>query len=135
MSIIEIEAVKNSIGKTISNVVLDKENDRAILTFEDKSRLVLWDDGQDCCERRYMVCDADLPYFPGAKLLDVCIRSAENIKVEEDEWYGGEHEVQFLIVKTDKGDIDFVNHNEHNGYYGGFNLQAKLEIEQMRKGE
>jgi hypothetical protein len=30
------------------------------------------------------------------------------------------HEVQFLIVDTDKGSFTCESHNVHNGYYGGF---------------
>jgi hypothetical protein len=32
----------------------------------------------------------------------------------------GIHEVQFLIVDTDRGSFTCETHNEHNGYYGGF---------------
>jgi hypothetical protein len=32
------------------------------------------------------------------------------------------HEVQFLRVSTDAGTIVCETHNEHNGYYGGFNV-------------
>jgi hypothetical protein len=35
------------------------------------------------------------------------------------------HETQFLIVDTTKGSFTIVNHNEHNGYYGGFGLVAQ----------
>ena len=36
---------------------------------------------------------------------------------------GGEcHETVFVEVGTDRGFITIVNHNEHNGYYGGFGL-------------
>jgi hypothetical protein len=58
----------------------------------------------------------------GAKLLDIEVREAPNVPYEY-----GEHEVQFLVVKTDKGNITFQTHNEHNGYYGGFYIQASLE--------
>jgi hypothetical protein len=34
----------------------------------------------------------------------------------------GEHETVFVEVGTDAGFITVVNHNEHNGYYGGFGL-------------
>ena len=43
----------------------------------------------------------------------------------EDEW-GEVHEVQFLDVKTDKGVFQMSSHNEHNGYYGGFWIIARL---------
>jgi hypothetical protein len=34
----------------------------------------------------------------------------------------GEHEQVFVEVVTTKGLITIANHNEHNGYYGGFAL-------------
>lgn len=36
------------------------------------------------------------------------------------------HEVQFLVVHTDKGDLTMSSHNEHNGYYGGFSIEARV---------
>jgi hypothetical protein len=38
---------------------------------------------------------------------------------------GEEHEAQFLIVHTNRGDFTMVSHNIHNGYYGGFAIQAR----------
>ena len=35
------------------------------------------------------------------------------------------HEIQFLDVKTDKGIFQMANNNEHNGYYGGFLIEAR----------
>ena len=40
------------------------------------------------------------------------------------------HECQSLLIDTSEGVIDFVTHVEHNGYYGGFSIQAKLVDEE-----
>ena len=40
--------------------------------------------------------------------------------------YGDDHEVAFLGIYTTKGVIVCQTHNEHNGYYGGFSLDARL---------
>ena len=109
--------LQKHIGKTISKAELF--NDSLRLTFEDGARISIYDDGQSCCEHRYMVIDDDLSQFTGAKLLGVDVRDAPNI---EDGY--GEHEVQFLEVQTSLGVISAANHNEHNGYYGGFWLQV-----------
>ncbi len=45
------------------------------------------------------------------------VKDAPNIA---DEY--GEHEVSFLEIETNKGQISVASHNEHNGYYGGICL-------------
>ena len=123
-------AVQSSIGKTITNIDMDT-NDADIggalsIMFNDGSGIKLFDDGQSCCERRYMVCDDDLPYFIGGTLVGVEVRDAPDAPAKYDY-----HEVQFLIVTTSKGAFTVSNHNEHNGYYGGFALRAKQITEVM----
>lgn len=113
-----IEAINASIGKTIVSATMAENSLRFALA--DGQTLVLSDEGQDCCEHRYMTCDDDLSGFYGATLLEVEVRDAPSI---DD---GDVHEVQFLVVKTSKGDITAETHNEHNGYYGGFSVQARL---------
>lgn len=82
----------------------------------------LFDDGQDCCESRYMTCDGDeLSYFTGAELRGFSLRSADVDVSSYDV-----HEIEFLVVNTDRGEQVFANHNEHNGYYGGFAIKATL---------
>jgi hypothetical protein len=83
----------------------------------------LFDAGQSCCEHRYMRTDDDLKSFIGAELVDAEISNAPD-QVDE---YGETHEIQFLRVKTSKGLITISNHNEHNGYYGGFAIRAAVE--------
>lgn len=106
-------ALNASIGKKITSI--DILNDTLTLSFEDGSSLTARDDGQSCCESRYMRTDDDLPYYKGSTLTGMGLRDAPD---EEDEY--GTHEVQFLVVNTSNGDITIANHNEHNGYYGGF---------------
>jgi hypothetical protein len=114
-------AVQESIGKTIAGVAL--ADDALRIALDSGVTLTLTDNGQSCCENRYMTCgDLDnADYYRGATLVSVETRGAPSI---EDE--GGEHEVQFLLVTTSKGVITAETHNEHNGYYGGFSIQARL---------
>jgi len=72
-----------------------------------------------------MHTDDDLPYFVGAKLVGLELRDGPT---DEDK-YGDPKECQFLLVKTDKGEITIANYNEHNGYYGGFWIVGKVEKE------
>lgn len=117
-----VEAINRSLNKTIKEVRLFKNDhcDELILTLDDGT-LLLRDSGQSCCEFRYMTCDDDLPTFAGSKIVGVELRDAPSI---EDGGYGGDHDVQFLVVRTTGGEIVCSTHNEHNGYYGGFNVVA-----------
>lgn len=118
------EIQEKSVGKVIKDISLG-ENWRGAssltILFEDGTGLVFLDDGQSCCENRYMSVDGDdLSEFVGAKYVEAFVRDAPDI---EDEC--GVHEVQFLEIRTSKGSITVSNHNEHNGYYGGFDIVVK----------
>jgi len=114
-----VKALKESLGKTIRKVWLDDENDQLMFEFADDTTLRMWDGGQSCCEHRYMRTDDDLNEYAGATFMDVEIKEAPD---GEDGYEV--HEIQFLDIKTDKGIFQMANHNEHNGYYGGFWIQA-----------
>jgi len=126
-----VESVQKSLNKHISNIKIATEDDenKLILEFSDSSKLYLWDDGQSCCESRYMTTDDDLKSFEDSVFLNVEIRDAPNVKEEnEDEYdWGEEHEVQFLLITTSKGVFTLETHNEHNGYYSGFWIVAKIK--------
>ena len=115
-----VNSIKSSLNKTIEKVELDGDN--LIISFTDNTTLMIWDGGQSCCESRYMTTDDDLSDFNGATLLDFELKSVDDV----DDGYDV-HEIQFLDVKTSEGVFTMVNHNEHNGYYGGFWIQAKLK--------
>jgi hypothetical protein len=110
--------IKNAVGKTITS--LSVANDGLIIGFTDQD-LTLSDGLPSCCEHRYMVCDDKLENFVGGTFLGATIEDAPDV-----ESAGGYHEVQFLHVKTSKGSFTVSNHNEHNGYYGGFSLHAAV---------
>lgn len=116
-----VRAYKSSLGKTITALSLG-EDDALHFTFDDGTKMKLYDDGQSCCERRYMMTDDKLSDFVGAKFLGAEIKEAPDVKDD-----GEVHEVQFLDVKTDKGVFQMATHNEHNGYYGGFLVRAAFE--------
>jgi len=120
-----VNAIQSSLNKKIIKVYLnDNEDEINVLNikFEDNSILQLWDGGQSCCELRYMTTDDNLLEFSNCKLIKIEVKDGGS--KEEDDY--GEHEIQFLEITTDKGSFQMVNHNEHNGYYGGFWIQAKI---------
>lgn len=114
-----LAALEQSIGKPIGGITM--QDDTLRIEMEDGRTLTLEDAGQSCCEHRFMTCDDDLTGFGGATLVSVETRDAPDM---EDGY--GEHEVQFLVVTTSKGTVTAATHNEHNGYYGGFWIQARL---------
>src|SRR3989344_8699728 len=113
-------AVKQTLGKTITALELVDNN--LVFTFEDNSKLKLWDGGQSCSESRYMRTDDNLSDYVGGQLLDMELRDAPSQADGDDD----AHDVQFLVVKTSNGQFVMSNHNEHNGYYGGFYIEAAV---------
>ena len=118
-----VAAFTGAVGKTIAGLTLGYD-DALHFVFDDGSKMKLFDDGQSCCESRYMRTDDNLAEFVGSKLLDAEIKEAPPVKGDDDY---GEHEVEFLEVQTDRGVFTMVSHTEHNGYYGGFSIRAAVE--------
>ena len=118
-------ALRAAIGKKIASIRLDRSKEQwsennLVLRFDEGSGVRIYDDGQCCCEHRYMTTDDDLQAFVGAEFVGAAKQAAAN---QPDEW--GEHEVAFLVVATSLGAFTIETHNEHNGYYGGFWLVAR----------
>ena len=93
------------------------------VTFTSGASLFVTDEAQYCCERRYITCDDDLSSFVGASVLDVVIRDSRDLSRDED---GDCHEAMFVDIVTTSGPIQLCTHNEHNGYYGGFDVQLTI---------
>lgn len=103
-------------GKKIKNAAM--EDKHFIINFEDNVCIDIYDNGQSCCERRYMHTDDDIKWLIGKTLVGI---SEKEVKKTTGE-YGDPHEIVFLEIMTNDGAVTFSNHNEHNGYYGGFEL-------------
>lgn len=113
-------AIQYCLGKTINK--LDLKEDILKFEFTDGTKLDVWDNGQSCCEHRYMTTDDGLQYYTGSFLMGMEVVDGGS----KDEDYEV-HEIQFLNVKTSKGVFQMCSHNEHNGYYAGILIEAKLE--------
>lgn len=116
------------VGLTIKGVRYD---DACWIEFTDGALLEIRDDGQSCCESRYMTCDDDLSGFAGGAVVGIDLNAAgmgvHDPKPPEEETSWSEyHEEQFVCVTTTKGSFTLCTHNEHNGYYGGFDLTVKF---------
>lgn len=109
---------KQCLNKTIKTIEI--VNDELKIGFTDGYNLLIKDAGQSCCEHRHMSTDDVLNDYIDARFTGAELRKSECVESNDV------HEVQWLIIKTDLGPITFVNHNEHNGYYGGFDVVAEL---------
>jgi hypothetical protein len=103
------------VGRVICGAVLI--DNRLILTLDGPQKIAIWDDGQQCCESRWMTSDDNVTSLIGHKLIRVEIKQGP-----DSSDYDYSHQTAFVEVGTDKGFITLVTHNEHNGYYGGFGL-------------
>jgi hypothetical protein len=122
-------------GLVIKEVHVDSE--AAIIHFVDDGGYVrIADEGQSCCESRYMACDDDYTGLAGGSLvcieLDAAAPPSKDVAEttpdpDEDDWGSDScHETEFVKVTTTKGSFTLCTHNEHNGYYGGFSINVKL---------
>lgn len=105
---------------------------------EDKLRLILanglelfiFDDGQSCCEARWITCDDDVKDLIGAVITQINVRTAPNYGEADDEDnydINDIHECTFVILETNRGPFTMTTHNQHNGYYGGFNVVIEYQ--------
>ena len=106
-------------GRTVEDAKVTA--DAVTLMFTDGTAMILTDQGQSCCEHRYITCDDDPKRLIGGNVTKIEVK---NHTVENGEW-GDEHEICFVDIETDKGWITICTHNEHNGYYGGFGLNLE----------
>jgi len=75
--------------------------------------------GQSCCEQYgYFMSEDDFSGFINSKLISIEITNTclNTKKLEQEELY--EPDLMFVNLNTDKGLLQFVAYNSHNGYYG-----------------
>jgi hypothetical protein len=114
-----VAAYQAALGKTIKEVKLDA--DVLKFEFEDGTHLSVQDNGQSCCEHRYINDDGcDFPYYSGAIFHGIDLSEIDDVTNADEE----SHQAQFLNVRTDKGVFTLSAHVEHNGYYGGFSIEC-----------
>jgi hypothetical protein len=104
------------LGQKIVLAALSEDN--LILTLSNGRSIKICDDGQQCCEARYMHTDDDVQSLVGHTLTRI---EAKEV-AEADDDIDDAHQVVFLEVGTDNGFITIENHNVHNGCYDGFDL-------------
>jgi len=113
-----VDTHQAAVGKQIRDLSL--HDDRLHIYFEDGTGIQIYDDGQSCCEERYMHTDDELCDFVGSTFLGAELRGGPTESGDFEE-----KESQFLLLNTSAGTFTMVNYNEHNGYYGGFWVVVK----------
>ena len=125
------KGVKMSKVETIVAILDYEDGDRynavagyEIVTTQQRIKLFI-DDYSRCCEHwGYFWCNDNPQDFVGAHLRSVSITDTALNEVLmksnglelNDMWFRGD--VIFVNVDTDRGVLQFVAYNEHNGYYG-----------------
>ncbi len=106
------------VGKEINDAFI--RDNKLHVHFTSGHKICIYDDGQSCCEARYMTCDDTISDLIDGTLISIQVQDGPSLK--KDEPYSEDHDQQFLVVQSTKGTITIANHNEHNGYYGGFGM-------------
>jgi hypothetical protein len=125
-----VEALNKGLGKVIKSVEL-KEN-KLCFTFANELKMFIADEGQQCCEQRYIVCDDDLSQFQGSTLMNVEIKEGPTVVYGEREDDRVTVEIAFLEITTSYGSFQCATYNEHNGYYAGFSIKVRVANEHQR---
>lgn len=108
-------------NRIIKKAILDEEGNKLIIQFYDLI-LIMWDNGQQCCENRYMDTDDDLSQLSGTTFVSIEIADC-SLHANQD---GDTEECQFLRIQTSDGMFVVKNYNIHNGYYSGFELEFSI---------
>jgi hypothetical protein len=96
----------------------DHDKEGFVVTTDQQTIIIAIDAYQSCCESfGYLSSEDDFNEFIGANLLgiervDAALRTHAELEYLED---GG---AMFINLRTDRGTLQFVVYNKHNGYYG-----------------
>jgi len=127
-----------NIGETIREILpitVDREGEEGFAIITNKRQiLLLIDNSQQCCENwGYFLTEDDLNRFIGATLLDIVITdTCRNTKALYKHLRSGVQsldcgDILFVDIVTERGILQFVAYNEHNGYYGH---RARIAIDE-----
>lgn len=118
-------------GETYSNF------DGYRITTDNQKITLAISNGQSCCEDwGYFMSEDDPQKFVGAEFLGVRVTDTNltGREVGPDAAYEGNNintydgDVMFVNIQTDRGVLQFVAYNAHNGYYGHSAIIAREEV-------
>lgn len=110
-------------GKTITAAAF--EDNRLTLTFDTGEAIDIWDRESrrpsGCGTYRHMHTDDKVEDLVGKKLTQISVKPVMDGAYVDG---GGMHrEIAFLEVSAQHEHIVITNYNEHNGHYGGFEIE------------
>lgn len=107
----------------VDRACIDSRRDGTFqIHFTNGNILELVDEGQSCCESRYITCDDDLEGLRGQTIVSIEVSGTGR----HDTGNEMDHEQVFVRVQFSRFAVTLCTHNEHNGYYGGFSLVVRL---------
>lgn len=104
------------IGKTIGAFFYD--NEKMVIIFDNGESYKITDNAKYCCETRWLTCDDDLGQFIDEAIVD--LELLEGPDLPKEDLGDDEHNTMFLRIVTTGGCFRLTMHNQHNGYYSGF---------------
>ena len=88
-----------------------------IIKTEDETIKLGISNMQSCCENfGYYMSEDNINEFIGAELINIELCDTALNVSKLDDCYEGDN--MFVNIITDKGTLQFVAYNQHNGYYG-----------------
>ena len=128
----------------------DSYGGHRIITNEQEINLLMANE-QSCCEVwGYFFCNDDLDEFVGAELHSITLTDTarntetfwerapgaydyrDNIEIRREFGTNPSEKLMFVNLETDRGTLQFVAYNAHNGYYGH---AARVESKQLTHEE
>lgn len=94
-----------AVGKQITSAY--KSDNQICINFIDNSKLLIFDDGQSCCEHRYLTCDDYLEGMIGEFFSSISTTCCDNLDSSEDMY----HEVRFVTIYTNRDHYTACTHN------------------------
>lgn len=101
---------------------------------------MLISNGSECCENYGHICsEDDFDKFIGAKILKIyrVDQSLKSHKIDLDainvDGESGLEDAVFINIETDRGLLQFVIYNFHNGYYGHYVIIKSNELKLTEK--
>jgi hypothetical protein len=117
----KITEIRDASHTEVASVEFSRFDGYEVVTTEQTIRLLI-DNSQSCCETwGYFWCNDNPQEFVGAEVRGVSVTdTALNTKKLDEKDCNDRDEggIMFVNIDTDRGVLQFVAYNSHNGYYG-----------------
>ena len=111
------ESIKNLVGHTISNIQIDDDGRRMVITT--RSHRFTFSAEGECCAVAYLIMP-DSTDLQAVIDQEVVVVKSNGWKRTHDSDWGDVVDTGFYSIQTHNGDLDLELRVSHNGYYGGW---------------